>query len=199
MKQSESIASRVWENLSGVNVNGNTEVKGNFTYLSWTWAWSVMMAEYPNTSYMFTDRVFNDGTMEITCQLTIIDGDETLVRSMWLPVMGNKNEAITNPSSTVINKAKMRTLVKALAMVGLGIYIYAGEDLPQVEVESKKAQVAATNETSNALMKMIMNNDLSGCLEAWNELAPEELDTVWQALNNQTQTALNEMITEVAA
>ena len=194
-----NIASRVWETLSGVNVNGNTEVKGNFTYLSWTWAWSVMMTKYPNTNYTFTDRVFNDGTMEITCELTIIDGDETLVRSMWLPVMGNNNKAINNPSSTDINKAKMRTLVKALAMVGLGIYIYAGEDLPQVESEAKKAQVVATNETSNALMKMVMNNNMGGCLEAWNELAPEELDAVWNGLNNQTQSASNEMITEVAA
>lgn len=194
-----NIAGRVWENLSAVNVNGNTEVKGNFTYLSWTWAWSVMMAEYPNTSYTFTDRVFSDGSMEITCELTIVDGDETLVRSMWLPVMGNKNQALLNPTSTDINKAKMRTLVKALAMVGLGIYIYAGEDLPEVEAKASKAQVVAINETANALMKMIMNNDKGACIEAWNELDPKELDNVWNGLNNQTQAALDQMLNEVAA
>lgn len=194
-----NIAGRVWKNLSAVNVNGNTEVKGNFTYLSWTWAWSVMMAEYPNTSYTFTDRVFSDGSMEITCELTIVDGDETLVRSMWLPVMGNKNQALLNPTSTDINKAKMRTLVKALAMVGLGIYIYAGEDLPEVEAKASKAQVVAINETANALMKMIMNNDKGACIEAWNELDPKELDNVWNGLNNQTQAALDQMLNEVAA
>ena len=191
-----TIAKKVWENLSTINVNENTETKGNFTYLSWTWAWSAMMSEYPNTTYAFTDRVFNDGTMEITCELTIIDGDETLVRSMWLPVMGNKNEAITNPSSTAINKARMRTLVKALAMVGLGVYIYAGEDLPEVEAEAKKTQAIAKNETANALMKMIMNNDRGACIEAWNEIDPTELDNVWDCLNNQTQTAISEMVNE---
>jgi len=58
------------------------------------------------------------------------DGENSLKRDMWLPVMDHKNKAVINPDACQINKTKMRCLTKCLAMFGLGHYIYAGEDLP---------------------------------------------------------------------
>ena len=82
----------------------------------------------------------------VYCTVTI-DG---LSRQMWLPVMDFKNQAISNPDCVQVNKAKMRCLVKCLAMFGLGHYIYAGEDLPSAEAdkaaELEKKQKAALEE-----------------------------------------------------
>jgi hypothetical protein len=188
------ISKRVWENLSSINVNKNTEKKGRFTYLSWTWAWSVMMEEYPNTTYTFSDRAFPDGTMEVTCELTVVDGDESVARSMWLPVMSGTNVAIKNPSACDVNKARMRALVKALAMFGLGIYIYAGEDLPDPDSVSRaeKTEQEARDldyslvcdlhrESIDAIKLGLSVEDMAQAGEAWFELEPDAKEALWRA------------------
>lgn len=117
----------IWKTLSAIDVSEKTEKKQNMTYLSWAWAWGVMMEHYPQATYEFQENTVEpDGT--ITVNVTVdIDGNK---RSMWLPVMGNGNKAAIKPDAFVINKNKMRCLVKCMAMFGLGHYIYAGEDLP---------------------------------------------------------------------
>jgi len=130
-------ASTIWSTLSKIDVSEHVEKKNNLTYLSWAWAWGTLMKHYPDTGYSFTDRNFPDGTMEITCAVTILVTSSSLpvTRTMWLPVMNHKNQAIANPDAFQINTAKMRCLTKCFAMFGLGHYIYAGEDLPEAEQE----------------------------------------------------------------
>jgi hypothetical protein len=141
-----------FKTLSEINVNGNTEKKKNLTYLSWAWAWAETKKKCPNATYkIWKDEhnnpyTYTDG-VGFMCYTTVTIEDETL--EMWLPVMNGANKAMLKESyeyetkygtKTVesasmfdINKTIMRCLVKNLAMFGLGLYIYAGEDLPDVD------------------------------------------------------------------
>lgn len=130
----------VFEILNKINVNDNTDKKGNLTYLSWAWAWAEVKKQYPEATYKIERfennapylKDENTGYMVFT-EVTI-DG---LTHEMWLPVMDYKNKAMQVGQATMtdINKTIMRCLTKNLAMHGLGLYIYAGEDLPEDEKE----------------------------------------------------------------
>jgi len=121
--------------LLKINVNDYTERKGNLTYLSWAWAWAEVLKIDPLavwTAYE-TDGLpvvyLKDDTAMVRVGVTINGNHKSCV----LPVMDNRNRAIQNPDAFAINTAIMRCLAKAIAMHGLGLYIYAGEDLPEGE------------------------------------------------------------------
>ena len=143
-EKKQSLQRRAWDLLSKINVNDKTETKGSgkfaLTYLSWSWAWGVLMEYFPESIYeIHQDKIMPDDSVMVSVTLTIKDGDEQFSRFMWLPVMDHLNKAIKNPTATDINKATMRCLAKAIAMCGLGHYIYAGEDLP-VDDETPKTK-----------------------------------------------------------
>ena len=129
----------IWAKLSKVDVSNHIEKKGGLSYLSWAWAWGVLMEHYPNAYYSHPTCIHDEHSSTAMVWVSVvIDGSE---RSMWLPVMDYKNKAIVNPTSRDISDTSMRCLVKCLAMFGLGHYIYAGEDLPQQpERTAKKAE-----------------------------------------------------------
>jgi hypothetical protein len=135
-----------WETLSAIDCSAKVEKKGNLSYLSWAWAWAEVMGHYPTATYEFQPPVFfNDGSCEVWVAVTI----EEISHSMWLPVMDNRNNAVMNPDSRKISDARMRCLTKCLAMFGLGHYIYAGEDIPQTNVDGK-ALLAKYNAAKDA-------------------------------------------------
>lgn len=135
-----------FEKLSAINVNAHTEKKSNLTYLSWAWAWSETKKACPDATYKIGD-VDYDEVLGFMCHTEVTIEGETL--EMWLPVMDGANKSMrkipynyttrygekTVEAATMfdINKTIMRCLVKNLAMFGMGIYIYAGEDLPETE------------------------------------------------------------------
>ena len=139
MSEKTTFAS-IWATLSQVDVSGRIEKKQNLSFLSCSWAWGTLMEHYPQAEYSFQEpaEVQRDGSVMVYCTVTI-DG---LSRQMWLPVMDFKNQAISNPDAVQVNKAKMRCLVKCLAMFGLGHYIYAGEDLPSAEADKAAEKIA---------------------------------------------------------
>lgn len=146
-----TLMARIWADLSAINVNEHVQKKGNLSYLSWTWAWSTLMSKYPESYYFFDDRKQDDGSVMVEVVLTIHEGEESVSRSMWLPVMDHRNKAIINPDTRAVSDTRMRCLVKCLAMFGLGFYIYAGEDIPTAEKEAQsqpidKAQAQRLNE-----------------------------------------------------
>lgn len=117
---------KIWETLSKIDVSRHVEKKNGLSYLSWAWAWGVLMEHYPHAEYSFSQpELHQDGTVTVHCDIMI----GHCHRSMWLPVMDYKNNAIKNPDARKISDTKMRTLVKCLAMFGLGHRIYAGEDI----------------------------------------------------------------------
>lgn len=159
-----NIMDSIWKTLSSINVNDHTETKGKFTYLSWAWAWAAVKKEYPAAKYKFLEsKVFPDSTMEIWCSVSI----EELTHEMWLPVMNHQNKAIANPNAMDINKTRMRCLVKCLAMFGLGHYIYAGEDLPDVEPEPYTPEQKATFDM------LVANEDDFGFWAFWRGISDE--------------------------
>ncbi len=126
-----------FEEIYKINVNDKTEKKNGLTYLSWAYAWAEFKKIYPDANYKIKrfehDMPFiKDETGYMV--FTEVTANE-LTYEMWLPVMDNRNKAILQPTMTDINKAIMRCLTKNLAMFGLGLYIYAGEDLPEEEGE----------------------------------------------------------------
>lgn len=127
---SEPTYQDIWNTLVQVDVSKHVEKKNGLSYLSWAWAWGVLMEYYPQAQYDFEDsqEVHPDGTM--TVHVTVMIGP--CMRSMWLPVMDYKNNAIKNPDARKISDTRMRCLVKCLAMFGLGHAIYAGEDVAAV-------------------------------------------------------------------
>lgn len=144
----------IWQNLSAIDCTAHVEKKGNLSYLSWAWAWGVLMEEYPEATYSFdAPQVFPDGTQMVFCTVNIGECS----RRMWLPVMDHRNKAIQNPDAFATNTAMMRCLVKCLALYGLGHYIYAGEDLPQAELERLYSPI--TEDQSKELHAMIASLD----------------------------------------
>ena len=120
--------------LLSTNVNNHTEKKGNLTYLSWAWAWAEALKADEDATYkveMFGDKCYMDinGTAMVFVTVTMFRKPVTC----QLPVMDYKNKAILNPDAFAVNTAIMRCMTKALSLHGLGLYIYAGEDLPEGE------------------------------------------------------------------
>ena len=123
---------QIWQTLSKIDCTQHVEKKNGLSYLSWAWAWGVLMEHYPDAQYSFDPpQVFQNGTQMVFCTVQIGECS----RRMWLPVMDHRNKSITDPDSFAVNTAMMRCLVKCLALYGLGHYIYAGEDLPTVEIQ----------------------------------------------------------------
>ena len=125
----------VFSTLNSVNCNEHTEKKNGLTYLSWAWAWAEVKKRYPLAFYTIYEspegwNYFSDGT---TCWVKTGVTIEGLEHIEYLPVMDFKNKSVpaTNVTSTDVNKAVQRSLTKACARHGLGLYIYAGEDLPE--------------------------------------------------------------------
>jgi hypothetical protein len=131
--------------LLKINVNDHLEKKGNLSYLSWAWAWAEVLKIDSTAVWVaheWSDRpamFMPDGTAMVKVSVTI-KGD---TKSCVLPVMDNRNRAIQNPDAFAINTAIMRCLAKAIAMHGLGLYISAGEDLPEGEKPEPNPEVLA--------------------------------------------------------
>jgi len=136
---------QTYSTLSAINVNDKTEKKGNQTYLSWAYAWAEVKKHFPGVQRkVYEDpsgnNYFTDGK---TCWVKVgveIDGIEHID---YLPIMDMRNNAIPleRVTSFDVNKAIQRSATKAIAMHGLGLYIYAGEDMPESAAESAAEQM----------------------------------------------------------
>ena len=131
-----------FNDLYAVNVNGHTEKKNGLTYLSWAWAWGEIKKKHPDATYTVYENAegWNYHTDGRTCWVktgVTVNGIEHIE---YLPVMDYKNKSISteNVTSFDVNKAIQRSLTKACARHGLGLYIYAGEDLPEEEANEKQ-------------------------------------------------------------
>lgn len=141
-----------FEILNGINVNGHTEQKNGLTYLSWAWAWGELLKRFPDSTYTVYENAagwnyHTDGRTAWVKTGVTVEGKEYVE---FLPVMDFKNRSIPLEQITSfdVNKAIQRSLTKAVARHGLGLYIYAGEDLPEDEAEAIKA-AAAKKKTDN--------------------------------------------------
>lgn len=130
--------------LNAINVSDKTEKKNGLTYLSWAWAWGELKKLHPDATYTVYEN--KDGwlyhTDGRTCWVktgVTVNGIENIE---YLPVMDLRNNSIPADKVTSydVNKAVQRSLTKAVARHGLGLYIYAGEDLPEGEEKPQERQ-----------------------------------------------------------
>jgi hypothetical protein len=156
----------VFERLSAINVNDHVEKKKDLTYLSWAWAWSATKKACPDATYKIGETEYDDA-LGFMCHTTVTIEGETL--EMWLPVMDGANKSMKKQAYTYstrfgdksveaattfdINKTIMRCLVKNLAMFGLGIYIYAGEDIPEAENAPQRVSAEPVAEAEKEVLK----------------------------------------------
>lgn len=148
-----------YEMLAAIDVSSHIEKKNNLSYLSWAWAVDQLMRADSAANWVYNAPVvFSDETMMVSCTVTAFGKPMT----MHLPVMDFRNKSVKNPDAFAVNTAMMRCLVKAIALHGLGLYIYAGEDLPLTEDAEQK-------ETK----KPITPN--SGSLEAYEKSNPDDV------------------------
>jgi len=180
-----------FEKLKSINVNEHVERKDNLTYLSWAWAWSAVKTACPDATYQLLPTEY-DEDLGFMCHTKVTIAGESL--EMWLPVMDGKNksmkkkpytyqtkygEKIVDAATTFdINKTLMRCLVKNLAMFGLGLYIYAGEDLPEAAVEiaeptkskSELVKLEKGTEDWNSVVKYVVANKSVGIQKIGQQL-----------------------------
>ena len=128
---------QIWDQLSEIDVSNYIEKKGKLSYLSWGWCVQIMMDNFPDFSFEFQtfehengrhyDAMFYPNNTAMVF-VTVHIGD--LSRSLWLPCLDYRNKPIEDPNSFDINNAKMRALVKCIALFGLGWSLYLGQDTP---------------------------------------------------------------------
>lgn len=192
----------VFEVLNAIDVSAHVEKKNGLTYLSWAWAWSIVKQNFPNATYdVVKDEKGNiyhtDGrTCWVETSMTI----EGITHTEWLPVMDYRNASISADKVTSfdVNKSIQRSLTKAAARHGLGLYIYAGEDLPEEPKAAPKsspkkqapAKPAATGkheltyyqdtDTETAINELWVCNTIEELLDVWNRFKAAHPDRCYE-------------------
>jgi hypothetical protein len=168
--------------LLKIDVGNHIEKKNGLSYLSWAWAWAEVLKVDPGATWEaveYGDRpamFLPDGTALVRVVVTI----KGQARTCMLPVMDNRNKAIKNPDAFAINTALMRCLAKCIAMHGLGLYIYAGEDLPE--------QVEAVFDLSATLKRISEAPDLDAAKAIGREVWPMADEHARQCIKEAVET-----------
>ena len=193
------------EMLLKKNVNDHVEKKNGLSYLSWAWAWAEALKADPKASYkieMYGDKCFMDinGTAMVFVTVTMFDKPMTC----QLPVMDYRNKAILNPDAFAVNTAIMRCMTKALALHGLGLYLYSGEDVPE---EGRSVVITPTQGAMDNIppeevqylqemaVELIATCEQGDPKAAWDKLEGENLDAeqkiaLWTLLPSKVRSAL---------
>ena len=196
------------EALLKKNVNEHVEKKNGLSYLSWAWAWAEALRADPTATYkveMFGDKCFMDinGTAMVFVTATMFGKPMTC----QLPVMDYRNKAIPNPDAFAVNTAIMRCMTKALALHGLGMYLYSGEDLPEDGDKHEKVIITPTQGAQDNIpieelryleelaMELIATCEQGDPKAAWVKLEEQNLDgeqkiALWTLLPSKVRTAL---------
>lgn len=186
----------IFQTLNDINVNGHTEVKDTgrvrLTYLSWAWAWAEVKKNYPDATYTVYENAngWNYHTDGRTCWVKTGVTIEGMEHIEYLPVMDNRNNSIPadKVTSMDVNKAIQRSLTKAAARHGLGLYIYAGEDLPETE-SVQEAERIERAELEKAKKEIAMAQSRDELTVVWNKYAP--LKTNQEFINAVTERSKN--------
>ena len=172
---------KTFNELCGINVNEHTEKKNKLTYLSWAWAWRIFKQKCPDTTYQVMKTM--EGLPYFESEAGVMVYTEVtangITHEMWLPIMDGANKAMKRTAYTYqtkfgektcdafdmfdVNKTIMRCLVKNLAMFGLAIYIYAGEDLPEalpIDVDGL-ADLIAKIDSSDSMDNLKVNYEIA--------------------------------------
>ena len=193
------------EALLKTNVNDHVEKKNGLSYLSWAWGWAEALKADSSAKYevqFFDGKPFVDinGTAMVFVTVTMFGKPMTC----QLPVMDYRNKAIPKPDAFAVNTAIMRCMTKALALHGLGLYLYSGEDLPE---EGKSVVITPTQGATDNIpieelryleevaIELIAMCEQGDPKAAWVKLEGENLDAeqkiaLWTLLPSKVRSAL---------
>ena len=196
------------EMLLKKNVNEHVEKKNGLSYLSWAWAWAEALKADPKASYkieMFNCKCYMEinGTAMVFVTVTMFDKPMTC----QLPVMDYRNKAILHPDAFAVNTAIMRCMTNALALHGLGLYLYSGEDLPEEGDKQEKIIISPTQGAQDNIpieelrhleelaMDLIATCEQGDPKAAWVKLEEQNLDSeqkvaLWTLLPSKVRAAL---------
>lgn len=214
--------------LLKINVNDHTEKKGQLTYLSWAWAWAEVLKVDPAATWIV--HTYGPQGSEQPCmwigETAMVHTSVTvngLRRECMLPVMDHKNNALKSPDARKISDAIMRCMTKAISMHGLGLYIYAGEDLPEGEEPEKKQDLAGIRHSplkndevpalppevqeyikdlAKGVIDAFRSTDTAWQTAAVQQIKAEALDdiqkmTLWSQLDSKTRSAFKKVEQEL--
>lgn len=174
--------------LAAINVNDKVEKKNNLSYLSWAWAVDQLLRVDPLATWDYREPVRWNDTVMVFCTVTAFGKQMTA----QLPVMDHRNKAIPNPDAFAVNTAMQRCLAKAIALHGLGLYIYAGEDLPLEENE----EVQWAEEKAMQVRALFNKSDIEGAATILNMLGTggeydaEAKELTWGRLESNIRSAI---------
>lgn len=126
-----------YKELRIIDVSAETKKKGRFTYLPWTYAIDTLLLHDPEANWSYTAPIEHNQTMMVGCSVTAFNKTMT----EFLPVIDGTNKAITNPNSMQVNNAMKRCLVKAIALHGIGLSLYAGDEFWDEPEESSADKI----------------------------------------------------------
>ena len=191
-----------YSELRKINVNEHIEKKNGLSYLSWAWAVDTLLQNDPAATWYYGQPVTFGESVMVFCTVNAFSKSMTA----QLPVMDYRNKAIPNPDAMAVNTAMQRCLAKAIALHGLGLYIYAGEDLPEEDVIKAPTQsitpmagaldgfTAQEKELLHGLAEevtfFVKNNDVAQALEVASSLSNDEKTALWSLLDSKTRSTM---------
>ena len=185
-----------------INVNDHIEKKNGLSYLSWAWAVDQLLMLDPTATWEYGEPKQFGETVMVFCTVTAFGKAMTA----QLPVMDYRNKAIPNPDAFAVNTAMQRCLAKAIALHGLGLYIYAGEDLPDDDkVHAPTQSITPTagaldnfsaaekdliNVFAEGVKGMVLMGNLDGACSHMEDLENDEKVAVWALLDSKTRSTI---------
>jgi hypothetical protein len=168
--------------LRKINVNEHIEKKNGLSYLSWAWAVDTLLQQDPSATWDYKEpKQFGD-TLMVFCSVTAFGK----IMTAQLPVLDYRNKAIINPDAMAVNTAMQRCLAKAIALHGIGLYIYSGEDIPESE---KVEEVITEKDIELAKVGLYTANNDGKLKEAFFKLTPQMQDKLRDYANELKKVA----------
>lgn len=161
--------------LRKIDVNKHLEKKGNLSYLSWAWAADTLLQQDPMATWEYKEPMKFGETLMVFCSVTAFGKTMTA----QLPVMDYRMKAVPNPDAFLVNTAMQRALAKAIALHGIGLYIYSGEDTADLDALSvlKNTYEAQGVEAARAVYNKMSDTDRKACQPYLEEIRKAEHGT----------------------
>lgn len=188
-----------YSELRKVNVNEHIEKKNGLSYLSWAWAVDQLLQLDNAATWSYSEPAKFGESLMVFCTVEAFGKKMTA----QLPVMDYRNKAIPNPDAMSVNTAMQRCLAKAIALHGIGLYIYSGEDVPEEDVVKKpeavtpnagaldgisKEDMDILHELAESFTKYVGAGTLDSAKEIWASLDNEQKAALWALLDSKTRS-----------
>ena len=188
-----------YSEIRKVNVNEHIEQKNGLNYLSWAWAVDQLLQLDSTATWSYGEPVRFGDTLMVFCTVKAFGKEMTA----QLPVMDYRNKAIANPDAMSVNTAMQRCLAKAIALHGLGLYIYTGEDLVEQDTVKKpeavtpnagaldgisKEDMDILHELAESFTNYVKDNKVEAAKEIWASLDNEQKTALWSLLDSKTRS-----------